>query len=127
MADLTVIERMNKAREFRSEWGYPRGLVIFLGTRLPGGSATLRANAHTCPTALQLMRAVASGWPLVATTTTALIAGRRPMADAWGWICPGDTGITSACSSKSVVDSLAAQHDLVVVPLVRDREYPACR
>ncbi len=42
------------------------------------------------------------------------------MADAWGWICPGDTGITSACSSKSVVDSLAAQHDLVVVPLVRE-------
>ncbi|MFP3979135.1 hypothetical protein [Marinobacter sp. KMM 10035] len=42
------------------------------------------------------------------------------MADAWGWVYPGDTGITSACSSKGVVDSLAKQHDLVVVPLVRE-------
>lgn len=40
------------------------------------------------------------------------------MADAWGWVYPGDAGITSACSSKGVVDSLAEQHNLIVVPLV---------
>ncbi|MGO1500806.1 MAG: hypothetical protein ACTHWH_05935 [Marinobacter sp.] len=42
------------------------------------------------------------------------------MADAWGWVYPGDAGITSACASRSVVDSLAEQHDLIVVPLVRE-------
>lgn len=47
-------------------------------------------------------------------------AGWLPMTDAWGWVYPGDAGITSACSSKGVVDSLAEQHSLIVVPLVRE-------
>ncbi|SOB76142.1 hypothetical protein SAMN04488490_1818 [Marinobacter sp. LV10R510-11A] len=49
MADLTVIERMNKAREFRSEWGYPRGLVIFLGDKVAGWVRDLEGECTYVP------------------------------------------------------------------------------